>query len=154
MVGPPCLVSQCAKLQVAGWTWAVLTRVYMESCISLSPQSGNFWIHPRTRLWEATVSHPLNQEDQTAHSSLPPPAMLVPEHRNPISYSSATTPDRKPSAEHSYGITCTQRTSSAERRYLLRGGSPESCRSCSSSPPFGLSCPVLGQTLRLNTRTP
>jgi hypothetical protein len=42
----PCLVSQCAKLHVAGWTWAVFTRVYMESCISLLPQSGNFCIHP------------------------------------------------------------------------------------------------------------
>jgi hypothetical protein len=47
MVGLPCLVSQCAKLHVAGRTWAVFTRVYLESCISLSPQSGNFWIHPR-----------------------------------------------------------------------------------------------------------
>jgi hypothetical protein len=47
MVGLPCLVSQCAKLHVAGWTWAVFTSVYLESCISLSPQSGNFWIHPR-----------------------------------------------------------------------------------------------------------
>jgi hypothetical protein len=36
-------------LHVAGWTWAVFTRVYLESCISLSLQSGNFWIHPRTR---------------------------------------------------------------------------------------------------------
>jgi hypothetical protein len=44
MVGLPCLLSQCAKLHVTGWTWAVFTRVYLESCISLSPQSGNFWI--------------------------------------------------------------------------------------------------------------
>jgi hypothetical protein len=34
MVGLPCLVSQCAKLHVAGWTWAVR-------------QSGIFWIQPR-----------------------------------------------------------------------------------------------------------
>jgi hypothetical protein len=40
-------VSQCAELHVAGWTWAVFTRVYLESCISLSPQSGNFWVHLR-----------------------------------------------------------------------------------------------------------
>jgi transposase len=32
MVGLPCLVSQCAKLHVAGWTWAVFTRVFLESC--------------------------------------------------------------------------------------------------------------------------
>jgi hypothetical protein len=37
-------------LHVAGWTWAVSTRVYLESCISLSPQSRNFWIHPRIML--------------------------------------------------------------------------------------------------------
>jgi hypothetical protein len=27
-----CLMSQCTKLHVAGWTWAVFTRVYLESC--------------------------------------------------------------------------------------------------------------------------
>jgi hypothetical protein len=27
MVGLPCLMSQCAKLHVAGWRWAVLTSV-------------------------------------------------------------------------------------------------------------------------------
>jgi hypothetical protein len=27
MVGLPCLVIQCAKLHVDGWTWAVFTRV-------------------------------------------------------------------------------------------------------------------------------
>jgi hypothetical protein len=27
MVGLPCLESQCAKLQIAGWTWAVFTCV-------------------------------------------------------------------------------------------------------------------------------
>jgi hypothetical protein len=32
MVGLPCLVSQCAKLHVAGRKWAVFTRVYLESC--------------------------------------------------------------------------------------------------------------------------
>jgi hypothetical protein len=32
MVGLPCLVSQCDKLHVAGLTWAVFTRVYLESC--------------------------------------------------------------------------------------------------------------------------
>ena len=32
MVGLPCLVSQCAKLHLAGWTWAVFTLVYLESC--------------------------------------------------------------------------------------------------------------------------
>jgi hypothetical protein len=32
MVGLPCLVSQCAKLHLAGWIWAVFTRVYLESC--------------------------------------------------------------------------------------------------------------------------
>jgi hypothetical protein len=46
MVELPCLVSQCAKLHVAGWTWAVFTHVYLQSCVSLSPQSGYFWIHP------------------------------------------------------------------------------------------------------------
>jgi hypothetical protein len=33
MVGLLCLVSQCAKLHVAGWMWAVFTCVYLESCI-------------------------------------------------------------------------------------------------------------------------
>jgi hypothetical protein len=32
MVGLPCLVIQCAKFHVAGWTWAVFTHVYLESC--------------------------------------------------------------------------------------------------------------------------
>jgi len=32
MVGLPCLVSQCAKLHVTGWTWAVFTCVYLGSC--------------------------------------------------------------------------------------------------------------------------
>jgi hypothetical protein len=32
MIGLPCLVSQCAKFHVAGWTWAVFTNVYLESC--------------------------------------------------------------------------------------------------------------------------
>jgi len=31
MIGLPCLVSQCAKLHVAGWMWAVFTCVYLES---------------------------------------------------------------------------------------------------------------------------
>jgi hypothetical protein len=47
MVGVPRVVSQCATLHVAGWTWAVFTRVYLEPCIWLSPQSVNFWIHFR-----------------------------------------------------------------------------------------------------------
>jgi hypothetical protein len=47
MVRLPCLVSQCVKLHVAGWTWAVFIRVYLESCISLSHQSGNFWEQSR-----------------------------------------------------------------------------------------------------------
>jgi hypothetical protein len=47
MVGLLCLLSHCAKLHVAGWTWGVFTCVYLESYISLSPRSGNFWIHPR-----------------------------------------------------------------------------------------------------------
>jgi hypothetical protein len=32
MVWLSCLVSQCAKLHVAGWTWAVITLFYLESC--------------------------------------------------------------------------------------------------------------------------
>ena len=32
MVGLPCLVSQCAKLHIAGWKWTVFTRVCLESC--------------------------------------------------------------------------------------------------------------------------
>jgi hypothetical protein len=31
MLGLPCLVSQCAKLHVAGWTWAVFTHICLES---------------------------------------------------------------------------------------------------------------------------
>jgi hypothetical protein len=33
-------VSQYAKLHVAGWTWAVSTRVYLESYISLRRSPG------------------------------------------------------------------------------------------------------------------
>jgi hypothetical protein len=47
MVGLPCLVSQCDKLHVAGLTWVVFSRVYLESCISPTLQSRNFWINPR-----------------------------------------------------------------------------------------------------------
>jgi hypothetical protein len=32
MVGLPCLVSQYVKLHVSGWTWAVFTSVYVDSC--------------------------------------------------------------------------------------------------------------------------
>jgi hypothetical protein len=32
MIGLPCIVSQCAKLYLVGWKWAVFTRVYLESC--------------------------------------------------------------------------------------------------------------------------
>jgi hypothetical protein len=32
MVGLPCIVSQCAKLHVAGWKQAVFTLVYLMSC--------------------------------------------------------------------------------------------------------------------------
>ena len=32
MAGLPCLVSQCAKLHVAGWTWAAFTCICLESC--------------------------------------------------------------------------------------------------------------------------
>jgi hypothetical protein len=39
-------MSQCVKFHVAGWTWVVFTRVYLESCISLSPQTGNLWKQP------------------------------------------------------------------------------------------------------------
>jgi hypothetical protein len=40
MVGLPCLVSQCAKLNVAGWTWEVFTRVSDEvyDFYSVSPE--------------------------------------------------------------------------------------------------------------------
>jgi hypothetical protein len=40
MVGLPCLVGQCAKLHVAGWMWAVFTRVSGEfyDFYSVSPE--------------------------------------------------------------------------------------------------------------------
>jgi hypothetical protein len=38
MVGLPCTVSQCAKLHVAGWTWAVFKRVYFYDFYSVSPE--------------------------------------------------------------------------------------------------------------------
>jgi hypothetical protein len=57
MVGLPCLVSQWATLYVAGWTWAVFTRVYLESCISISPQSGNFLINRRADSPWSLVNH-------------------------------------------------------------------------------------------------
>jgi hypothetical protein len=69
MVRLQCLVSQCAKLHVPGWTWAVFTRVYLESCISISPQPGNFWIHPPTLIVLSNqgiknVKFPLNSQNQ------------------------------------------------------------------------------------------
>jgi hypothetical protein len=42
MLGLPCLVSQCAKLHVAGWTWAVFTLVYLLFLWFLHRQSGIF----------------------------------------------------------------------------------------------------------------
>jgi hypothetical protein len=40
MAGLPCIASQCAKLHVGRWTWAVFTRVYLEFCdiYSVSPE--------------------------------------------------------------------------------------------------------------------
>jgi hypothetical protein len=49
IVGLPCLVSQCPKLHVAWWTWAVFTRVYLIFLWLSQRKSGTFWIHPRTR---------------------------------------------------------------------------------------------------------
>jgi hypothetical protein len=49
MVGLPCLVSQCARLHVAGWTWTVFTSVYLVSFMILQRQSGIFWIGHRIR---------------------------------------------------------------------------------------------------------
>jgi hypothetical protein len=48
MVGLPCLVSQCATLQVAEWTWPVFTRVKWWGLWFLQRQSGIFWIHSLT----------------------------------------------------------------------------------------------------------
>jgi hypothetical protein len=45
MIGLPCLVCHCAKLHVAGWTWAVFTRVYLLFLWFLQRQSGIFWIY-------------------------------------------------------------------------------------------------------------
>jgi hypothetical protein len=49
MVGLPCLVSQCAKLHIAGWTWAVFTHVNLELCtwpvaIFTMDQSKEQWV--------------------------------------------------------------------------------------------------------------
>jgi hypothetical protein len=41
-------VSQCGKLHVAGWTWAVFIRVYWWGFLFLQRQSGIFWILPST----------------------------------------------------------------------------------------------------------
>jgi hypothetical protein len=38
MVGLPCLVSQCAKLHVAGWKWAVSIRDYFYDFYSAIPE--------------------------------------------------------------------------------------------------------------------
>jgi hypothetical protein len=52
MIGLPYLVSQCAKLHVAGWTWAVFTSFYLLFLWFLQRQSGIFWIHPRMSFQE------------------------------------------------------------------------------------------------------
>jgi hypothetical protein len=67
VVGLPCLVSQCAKLHAAGCTWAVSTRVYLDSCISLSLQSGNFWIHPRITKIHERNEHPTYNKTKKAN---------------------------------------------------------------------------------------
>jgi hypothetical protein len=68
MVGLPCLVSQCTKLHIAGWTWAVFTHIYWWGLWFLH-QCGIFWMHPRTwiadgeingsavGMWHHTVPH-------------------------------------------------------------------------------------------------
>jgi O-antigen/teichoic acid export membrane protein len=48
MVELTFIVSQRAKLHVAGWTWAVFTIVYLLFLRYLQHQSGIFWIYPRT----------------------------------------------------------------------------------------------------------
>jgi hypothetical protein len=50
IVRVPCLVSPYAKLHVAGWTWAAVTRVYLLFLWFLERQSGIFWISPRVRV--------------------------------------------------------------------------------------------------------
>jgi hypothetical protein len=56
MVELPCLVSHCAKLQVAGWTLAVFSRVYVLFLWLVQRQSGIFWICPRVAYLLHTVS--------------------------------------------------------------------------------------------------
>jgi hypothetical protein len=50
MVGLPCILSQCAKFHVAGWTWAVKLWVLW----FLKSQCGIFWKHPRIAEWVHT----------------------------------------------------------------------------------------------------
>jgi hypothetical protein len=47
VLGLLCLMCQCAKLHVAGWTWAVFTHVCLLCLWFLQRQSGIFWIYPR-----------------------------------------------------------------------------------------------------------
>jgi hypothetical protein len=57
MVGLPFLVSQCAKLHVAGWTWAVFTSVYSLFLRFVQRQSGIFWIRPRILTFQLFLRH-------------------------------------------------------------------------------------------------
>ena len=64
MVGLPCLVSKCAKLHLAGWTWAVFTRIYLESCawpvaIFMMDQRGTASVHSiLCQSWEKCYRDP------------------------------------------------------------------------------------------------
>jgi hypothetical protein len=54
VVGLSSLVSQCAKLHVGGWTWAVFTRVYLEfyDFYSVSPEKfGSTHLFVITEFW-------------------------------------------------------------------------------------------------------
>jgi hypothetical protein len=72
MVGLPCLVSQCAKLHVAGWKWAVFhTRLFGVVYVIC----GDF--HGGSEKGPASVQQRADAvSDETQNGCHPPPTVL------------------------------------------------------------------------------
>jgi hypothetical protein len=75
MVGLPYLVSQCVKV---ARNWVGVGS--LELCVSLWPQSGNFWIHPRKSA--KSQSEPEARPADETRLSVPPFHVGLPAYQN------------------------------------------------------------------------